>query len=90
MAKTRMMTRKGECYLCGAIGQTEEHHCFGGPNRKLSEKYGLKVYLCLEHHTAGKLAVHRCRDTRRLLERTAQRIFEETHSREEFMKILNS
>lgn len=34
MAKTRMMTRKGECYLCGAIGQTEEHHCFGGPNRK--------------------------------------------------------
>lgn len=42
MAKTRMMTQKGECYLCGKIGQTEEHHCFGGPNRKFSEKYGLK------------------------------------------------
>lgn len=27
MAKTRMMTQKGECYLCGKIGQTEEHHC---------------------------------------------------------------
>lgn len=33
MAKTRMMTRKGECYLCGAIGQTEEHSCHRtGPN----------------------------------------------------------
>ena len=45
------------------------------------------VLKTMRHHTAGKLAVHRCRDTRRLLERTAQRIFEETHSREEFMKI---
>lgn len=29
MAKTRMMTQKGECYLCGALGQTEEHLALG-------------------------------------------------------------
>ena len=37
----------------------EEHHIFGGPNRKLSEKYGLKVYLCPEHHQFGEDAVHK-------------------------------
>lgn len=35
------------------------HHIFyGTANRKLSEKYGLKVKLCLEHHTGSSMAVH--------------------------------
>lgn len=55
------------CYLCATLnhdysekGYLEEHHIFGGnPNRRLSEKYGLKVYLCPEHHRTSKEAVHR-------------------------------
>ena len=31
--------------------ELEEHHVFGGINRSLSEKYGLKVYICRYHHT---------------------------------------
>ena len=37
------------CYLCARGGDyswktvLEEHHIFGGPNRHLSEEYGLKV-----------------------------------------------
>ena len=76
MAKTRMMTQKGECYLCGALGQTEEHHCFGGPNRRLSEKYGLKVYLCLSCHRTGPNAVHDSMngtENRKILHEDAQR-----------------
>ncbi len=46
-------SRKGRCYLCGRYTQTEEHHIFGGPNRTLSEQYGLKVDLCLECHQFG-------------------------------------
>lgn len=79
MAKTRMMTRKGECYLCGAIGQTEEHHCLGGSNRRLSEKYGLKVYLCLSCHRTGPNAVHDSMNgstNRKILHEDAQRAFE--------------
>lgn len=85
--------KDGRCYLCmlldedNGVKKTQEHHIFGGPNRDHSEEAGLKVYLCLEHHTAGKFAVHRCKDTRRLLERIAQREFEEDHTREEFMEI---
>ena len=35
------------------------HHIFyGTANRKLSEKYGLKVKLCLDNHTGSTRAVH--------------------------------
>ena len=38
-----------ECFLCGRNGRgdrLERHHIFGAANRKLSEKYGLTVWLC--------------------------------------------
>ena len=42
-----------QCLKCGSY-QVEEHHCiYGTANRKLSEKYGLKVFLCNRHHTAS-------------------------------------
>ena len=58
-----------QCYLCKLFyGDTtpktvEEHHVFEGrANRDMSEKYGLKVYLCIPHHRGNfkgrKLAVH--------------------------------
>lgn len=52
------------CYLCMKEGDystksiLHEHHIFGGPNRTLSEQYGLKVYLCPEHHEFAPYAVH--------------------------------
>lgn len=91
MAKTRMMTQKGECYLCGTLDQTEEHHCFGGPNRRLSEKYGLKVYLCSSCHRTGRKAIHGGVDgieNRKILHEDAQRVFEENWgTRKDFMRI---
>ena len=52
------------CYLCARGGDygwkpvLEEHHIFGGPNRHLSEEYGLKVYICPECHRTSARAVH--------------------------------
>lgn len=81
-------SRKGRCYLCGRYGHTEEHHIFGGPNRTLSEKYGLKVYLCLECHATGKHAVHRDKAVMDELHRQGQEAFEEQlGSRKVFMQI---
>lgn len=56
----------GQCYLCMALHgdysrQTvlEEHHViYGHGKRKLSERYGLKVYLCPGHHQHSPEAVH--------------------------------
>ena len=86
MAKTRMATEKGICYLCGHIGYTEEHHIFGKSNRKRSEHYGLKVYLCPQCHRAGKNAVHKDPNTARKLHQDGQAAFERTHSRQQFIR----
>ena len=82
-----------ECYICGRnrIADPcglEEHHVFGGPNRKFSEKYGLKIHLCGERcHRNGEKAIHKNVETRKRIEAAAQKAFEVTGTREEFMKI---
>ena len=77
-------------FICQQEGYTEEHHIFFGTgNRKISEKYGLKVYLCYEHHR-GTNGVHG-KNGRQLdlkLKERVQRTYEQTHTREEFMRII--
>lgn len=84
----------GTCYLCMLLNKdyarrtTQEHHViFGTANRRLSEKYGLKVYLCLQHHEIGPMAVHNNHDLAELLQIGAQKEFEKRHSHEEWMRI---
>ena len=65
----------------------QEHHAIPGTaNRKLSERYGLKVYLCRQHHTDGPEAVHNNAVHMRLVKKKAQEAFEEIHSRKEWME----
>lgn len=51
-----------ECFLCARNGngdRLERHHIFGGSRRKLSEKYGLVVWLCGSRcHREGPYSVH--------------------------------
>lgn len=71
------------CYLCMmlhsdfSLKQTQEHHViFGNANRRISEQYGLKVYLCLEHHEEGREAVHKNAANALLVKKEAQKAFE--------------
>ena len=80
MASTIMNTTKGECYLCGRWGFTEEHHIFEGTaNRRISEQEGLMVWLCPECHKEGKHSIHRDPTSPKAikLKQDAQRTFEE-------------
>ena len=62
------------CYFCGAVNWLEEHHVFNGnPNRALSEKYGLKVYLCKWHHNVPPNGVHHNASMNRWLKASVQR-----------------
>ncbi len=88
--------QEGTCYLCMMLHsdfsrkQTQEHHAvFGTSNRKLSEKYGLKVYLCMSHHEhdGGPEAVHRNRDIRQILNKEAQKAFESKYPEKDFRAI---
>lgn len=87
--------RGGECYLCNLLlgidtptPIREEHHVMHGTaNRKLSEHYGLKVYLCPYHHRNGPESAHRCRQTDILLKQAAQRAFERKYGSEKWMEV---
>lgn len=98
MSKSIMHRKEDKtCYLCMKLhhnysrhGNLEEHHVmYGGQNRRISEKYGLKVYLCINHHTydGGPEAVHRNDAIRRLLEKDAQRAFEKAYPELNFREI---
>ena len=40
-----------KCFLCGSYGPIiDPHHIFGGPDRKVSDRYGLIVHLCRSCH----------------------------------------
>ena len=82
-----------ECYLCrkrfGAqkVSHLECHHLFGGGNRNLSEKYGLKVYLCHYHHNEPPEGAHFNWKTMVELRKDGQRAFEKHFPNEDFLKI---
>ena len=52
-----ILQSKKECYVCKTKLVEEHHIFFGNANRRLSEKDGLKVWLCYEHHR-GTYGVH--------------------------------
>lgn len=75
------------CFLCGSTCNLELHHIMHGTaNRRLATLYGLTCWLCRNHHT-GKFGVHTHSDLNRQLQMTAQNAFEQTHTRQEWMKI---
>lgn len=74
------------CFFCGRYG-TEIHHCiYGNANRRLSDKYGLVVGLCYEHHRGNK-GVHFNRELDLELKKVAQRVFEHTYPEEQFLAV---
>lgn len=87
MTKSIVQQEK-RCWFCGAVVGLEEHHIFAGTaNRKISEKYGLKVFLCKRHHT-GKNGAQYDRDMNMQLKQEAQRKFEQIHSHELWMETI--
>ena len=86
MSKSIMQDEK-RCWFCGCQTGLEEHHVLGGTaNRKLSEKYGLKVWLCHEHHTGTNGAQYDALLNRQL-KQDAQFAFEQIHGHVMWMKV---
>lgn len=83
------------CFLCMMLHSDDsrkeilhEHHVIQGwANRRLSEKYGLKVYLCIQHHEIGREAVHKNDRINKMLKAYAQRTFEKKWPEKDFYKI---
>lgn len=96
MSKSIMHNRQdGTCYLCMLLHNDysrkthlEEHHVMEGTaNRRLSEKYGLKVYLDPEHHRLSRESPHQDKEISDLLHVEAQKAFEKKYSYEQWMQV---
>lgn len=75
-----------KCYICGKWGRVDEHHVFGGPCRKMSDRYGLVVHLCRECHSL----IHdseKGKEMKTYLHQRGQMIYEERFgNRQAFIK----
>lgn len=76
-----------ECYVCGTTANLHSHHIYRGAYRKNAEKRGMKVWLCLEHHTGSNEAVHNNKELDLFFKRKGQKLYEEMYgTREEFIQ----
>ena len=82
-----VLQQEKECYLCHRTGGLHSHHVFGAANRKWSEQFGLKIWLCPEHHNMSDQGIHFNKDFDIEVKRRAQARFESEHGHEEFMRI---
>ena len=88
MKKSILKTESGICYICKRQTETALHHIYFGSKRKMSDKNGFVCFLCPDCHQYGNRAVHRCRETDLLLKAKCQKVYEKTHSRDEFMTLV--
>ena len=77
-----------QCYACGTTLNLHDHHIiYGTSNRKKSEKYGLKVWLCAYHHNMSNEGVHFNKSLDLALKTKAQTYYEKHYgSREDFIR----
>lgn len=84
------------CFICkrnGCLDPLERHHIFGGGRRKLSEKYGLVVYLCGSRcHREGKYSAHQNAEIADYLHRFGQKkaMREQGWTAEEFREVFGA
>lgn len=74
------------CFICKTNYNLEKHHIMNGPYKKASEKHGLLIKVCPNCHTQAPGSIHRDSVFRKELKKMGQRIFEQKHTREEFVK----
>ena len=85
MAKSIIQEEK-RCYMCGRKTMLERHHIMAGvANRRLSEKYGLWVWLCHDCHTGTEGAQYDAPKSF-ILKMDAQAAFEKLYSRDLWME----
>ncbi len=87
MSKSILQEDDEICFLCGGWGASEWHHIFGGANRKLSEKYGLKVRLHHNCHNEPPNGVHHNKHIMDTLRETGQTAFNKAYPDLDFVKI---
>lgn len=83
-----LLSNERRCYLCGTTLNLHRHHIYPSAFRSKSEKYGLWVWLCFDHHV-GNHGVHTTPEGQarwKKLKAIGQKRFEELYDHDLFMK----
>ena len=89
-----LQEKDGRCFICmhmegdWYLKQTQEHHVFGGARRQISEREGLKIYLCTEHHLYGRYAVHRNKNIDNIIKNFAQMVWMKKNPDRSWMELM--
>lgn len=76
------------CYLCHRQYGLELHHIFAGvANRKISTANGFVCWLCHDCHTGTEGAQYNS-ERNLYLKQMAQAAYEQTHTHDEWMKLI--
>lgn len=75
-----------ECFICKSDYCLETHHLMNGAYKKAAEKHGLLIKVCPNCHTQAPGAIHRDSLVLKDLKKIGQEYFEQTSTREEFIK----
>lgn len=87
MSKSIIQNEK-ECYKTHSKYDLHKHHIFGGPNRKLSEKDGLWIYLRSDWHDMSNYGIHFNKEFDLEVKRMAQKKWQDFYKKteEDFIK----
>ena len=86
-----ILQKKKRCLICHTEQDLHCHHVWEGTGRrKISDKYGLTVWLCAKHHNMSDEGVHFNRDLDLALKEAAQKKAMEHYgwTTEDFIKIM--
>lgn len=79
-------TKPDVCYISRIQGECARHEIYFGKNRRISKENGFWVYLNPNIHTALHGKDGETLDM--MLKQDCQRVFEKTHTREEFISLI--
>lgn len=80
-----------ECYVTHAPGDVvvlHQHHIWGGGLRPVSDEHGFWIWLIPELHNTSDRGIHFDKEFDLKVKRECQAKYEETHTRDEFMKLI--
>lgn len=82
-----IISNERQCFVCHTTQNLHKHHIIHGyAFRKVSEHYGLWVYLCGKHHNLSNEGVHFNKDLDTKLKKLAQEKFQEKYPDKSFIK----
>lgn len=83
-----ILQKEKKCFITGRTDNLHCHHIYFGSNRRVSDLCGFWVWLTGEWHNQSSHGVHFNHGLDIYLKQECQRVFEEKHSRKEFMHLI--